>query len=101
GLYANLFARLHPAEVAGVLFVEATHPRDHEVLAQDESQFTRALSKVFSLPQRLFRANLHAEVEWIADTVAEIESAGAFPAVPVGVVTGGTPPPQWLMPAET
>ena len=33
GLYANLFARLYPAEVAGVLFVEATHPRDQEMLA--------------------------------------------------------------------
>ncbi|MCE3274112.1 MAG: hypothetical protein K0S57_4509, partial [Ramlibacter sp.] len=28
GLFANLYARLYPAEVAGVLFLEATHPDD-------------------------------------------------------------------------
>ena len=29
GLYANLWARLYPAELCGVAFIEATHP-DHE-----------------------------------------------------------------------
>src|SRR5688572_10391545 len=36
GLFANLFARLHPAETAGVLLVEATHPDDQEVLKNHE-----------------------------------------------------------------
>jgi pimeloyl-ACP methyl ester carboxylesterase len=97
GLYANLFARLHPQEIAAVLFLEATHPRDHEVLQQHETQLTRALVKVFELPQRLFRANLHAEIEWAGETVQEIASAGAFPPVPVAVITGGANPPKWLM----
>jgi pimeloyl-ACP methyl ester carboxylesterase len=97
GLYANLFARLYPQETAAVLFVEATHPRDREVLQQHETQLTRALGKVFSLPQWLFRANLHAEIEWVAETVDEVAAAGPFPPVPVAVVTGGTNPPKWLM----
>ena len=97
GLYANLFARLYPQETAAVLFVEATHPRDHEVLQQHETQLTRALGKVFSLPQRLFRANVHAEIEWVGETVSEVASAGAFPPVPVTVITGGANPPKWLM----
>jgi pimeloyl-ACP methyl ester carboxylesterase len=97
GLYANLFARLHPPEVAAVLFLEATHPRDQEVLQQHETQLTRALARVFSLPQRLFAANVHAEIEWVAETADEVAQAGPFPDVPVAVVTGGAIPPRWLM----
>lgn len=97
GLYANLFARLYPAEVAAVMFLEATHPRDQDVLQQHKTQLTSALSRVFSLPQRLFRANVHAEIDWVAETVDEVLAAGPFPAVPVTVVTGGANPPRWLM----
>jgi pimeloyl-ACP methyl ester carboxylesterase len=97
GLYANLFARLYPAEVAAVLFLEATHPRDQHVLREHESQLTTALSKVFSLPKWLFRANVQAEIGWICESVAEVEAAGPFPAIPVTVVTGGASPPKWLM----
>ncbi|MDB5872768.1 MAG: hypothetical protein JWQ07_2210 [Ramlibacter sp.] len=97
GLYANLFARLYPRETAAVLFLEATHPDDHKVLQQHETQLTRAIAKVFDMPQWLFRANLHAEIEWVEETVHEIAAAGPFPAVPVTVVTGGADPPRWLM----
>ncbi len=97
GLHANLFARLYPKEVAGVLFLEATHPRDQQVLAQHETQLARALSKLFSLPQWLFRTNVRAEIEWAAETVDEIAAAGPFPEVPVTVITGGANPPKWLM----
>jgi pimeloyl-ACP methyl ester carboxylesterase len=97
GLYANLFARLYPNEVAGVLFLEATHPRDREVLQSHETHLGRALSKVLSLPQWLFRDNLHSEIDAISHTVEEVTSAGPFPPVPVTVVTGGSDPPKWLM----
>lgn len=97
GLYANLFARVYPAEVAAVLFLEATHPRDQERLRQHEPQLTSALSRVFSLPQWIFRANVRAEIECAAHTADEIAAAGPFPAIPVAVVTGGKNPPKWLM----
>jgi pimeloyl-ACP methyl ester carboxylesterase len=97
GLYANLFARMHPQETAAVVFLEAMHPRDREVLQQHETQLTRALTQLFSLPQWLFKANLHSEIDAIARTVAEIAAAGPFPAIPLAVVTGGTTPPKWLM----
>jgi pimeloyl-ACP methyl ester carboxylesterase len=100
GLYANLFARLYPDDVAGVLFLEATHPRDHEVLQMDEAHLTRALVKVLSLPQWLFKDNLRSEIESVGHIVREVEAAGAFPPVPIAVVTGGSPPPKWLMPPE-
>jgi pimeloyl-ACP methyl ester carboxylesterase len=100
GLYANLFARLHPGEVAGVVFIESTHPRDYEVLQMDEAHLAKSLRKVLSLPDWVFRDNLHAEVEAVGHLVTELENAGAFPDVPVAVVTGGMPPPKWIMPAE-
>lgn len=100
GLYANLFARLHPEEVAGVMMLEATHPRDHEVLRMDEGHLARSLQKVLQLPEWLFRDNLHSEVEAVGHVVREVDAAGAFPDVPVTVVTGGMPPPKWIMPPE-
>lgn len=99
GLHANLFARLYPNEVAAVMFLEATQPHDHELLQKHETHVARALSKLFSLPQWLFRANVQAEIEWAAETMREIEGAGPFPDVPVAVVTGGANPPKWLMSA--
>lgn len=97
GLYANLFARLYPREVSAVLFLEATHPKDQEVLQPHESQLTRALTKVLSLPQWLFKANLHSEIESAGHVVDELASAGPFPDIPVTVVSGGANPPKWLM----
>jgi pimeloyl-ACP methyl ester carboxylesterase len=97
GLYANLYARLHPADVSGVLFLEATHPDDHAVLRKHETFLAQALAKVLSLPQAALRRGLHAEMERLTDTVREIEAAGPFPNIPVTVVTGGRAPPAWMM----
>jgi pimeloyl-ACP methyl ester carboxylesterase len=97
GLYANLFARLHPGETAGVLFVEATHPADRDVLRRHEAQLVRALARVIDLPQAFFRRNVRSELACVDDVAREIEAAGAFPPVPVRVVTGGRAPPAWLM----
>jgi pimeloyl-ACP methyl ester carboxylesterase len=97
GLYANLFARLYPQEVRGVLFLEATHPADHGVLKKHESQLERALARVLSLPNVLFRRNLQSELACVEETVREIETAGPFPPIPLRVVTGGLTPRSWLM----
>jgi pimeloyl-ACP methyl ester carboxylesterase len=97
GLFANLFARLYPEEVAGVLFLEATHPADHALLKKHESHLTRALGKMLTLPQVLFKPNLQTELACVRDTVREIEAAGPFPPVPLSVVTGGLTPKSWLM----
>jgi pimeloyl-ACP methyl ester carboxylesterase len=96
GLYANLFARLHPGETAGVVLLEATHPADHTLLQQHQPQLVRALANVLSLPRRLFQRNVEAELECAADTVREIAAAGDFPPVPLRVVTGGMSPKGWL-----
>lgn len=101
GLYANLFARLHPREVAGVLFLEATHPRDEEDgLPQDRTRIAQGLGKVQREPSCEFEANLHAELDAAPATVREVEAAGSFPRVPVAVITGGLDPPPALLAPE-
>jgi pimeloyl-ACP methyl ester carboxylesterase len=97
GLYANLFARLHPHEVAGVLFIEATHPDDHEVLRKQENQVARALGKLLTLPDVFFRPNLRSELASVEETAREIASAGPFPPVPLRVITGGLTPQTAMM----
>lgn len=97
GLFANLYARLYPREVAGVLFVEATHPADHAVLKKHEREIERALAKLLTLPQVFFKPNLHTELASVEDTVREIEAAGPFPEVPLRVLTGGLTPRAWMM----
>jgi pimeloyl-ACP methyl ester carboxylesterase len=97
GLFANLFARLHPREVAGVLFLESTHPDDQEVLKKHESELVKALGKMLTLPQVFFEPNVHTELACVDETVREIASAGEFPPVPVRVITGGLTPNSSLM----
>jgi pimeloyl-ACP methyl ester carboxylesterase len=98
GLHANLFARLYPGEVAGAMFVEAAHPLERATLRRQEPHAVRALGKMLSLPQRLFRRNLRAELACIDETAREIEAAGDFPPVAVRVITGGRAPPAWMLP---
>lgn len=97
GLYANLFARLHPAEVCACVLLEATHPKDRAVLKEHEGQLLKALGKLLHRPQERFRANVHSELKWVDQTAAQIDSAGSFPAIPLTVVTGGRAPPAWLL----
>jgi pimeloyl-ACP methyl ester carboxylesterase len=80
--------------------LEATHPRDDEVLHADEQHLVRALTKVLQLPEWIFADNLHSEVAALGHIVEEVESAGPFPPVPVAVITGGMPPPRWIMPTD-
>ena len=99
GLYANLFARLHPEEVRGVVLVEAAHPKDVAALGEHRSAFTRVVQRIVDIPGAIFGRNKFAEVEFVAETVRQIADAGPFPNVPVVVVTGGKSPPTLLMSA--
>jgi pimeloyl-ACP methyl ester carboxylesterase len=95
GLFANLFARLYPQEVAGVLLVEAMHPDERANVQKHERQIERTLAKLLVLPQVFLRSNLHTELACVDETVREIESAGPFPEVPLRVITGGLTPRGW------
>ena len=91
GLYANLYARRFPHELAGLVLLEPTHPADqlHE----------RRLR--FLPPARRARgARRPDEQRFLRETAAQIEQAGPFPDVPLIVVSGSKTPPRWAMSPE-
>ena len=97
GLHVNLFARLVPDEVAGVVFLEAAHPDDRQ-MTEFQPGWLRALNRVLGVGNPLRRDRAFAETRWVDQTCREIERAGPFPDVPLAVVTGGRRPPSRLMP---
>ncbi|WP_123040723.1 alpha/beta fold hydrolase [Cohnella candidum] len=88
GLYAQLFARLHPAEAAGVVFLEASHPRD--LALQDyQGKGVKAVNRLLSLFDSLSPHKKFGEVHFVERTAEQIRESGDFPDIPVWVVTGG------------
>jgi pimeloyl-ACP methyl ester carboxylesterase len=95
GLYANLYARLFPHELAGLVLLEATHP-DDDVL---ERQF-RFLPRVFTrtvMATAITQARRNAEQRFTAHTALEIAQAGPCPNLPLAVVTGARTPSRLAM----
>jgi pimeloyl-ACP methyl ester carboxylesterase len=88
GLYVNLFARLFPAEVAGVVFLEATSPRDVEEIPAENSPLQRLAEKMLNL---VFGKDKYGETMHVKQTVTLIDQAGPFPDIPLMVVSGGRP----------
>jgi pimeloyl-ACP methyl ester carboxylesterase len=84
-LYADLFARLHPDETAGLLMLERADP--NRVERMDRDGLVRSLSKVQDAPEQSFRENLDAEVAAIHHLEQELESAGPIPCVPFESLT--------------
>ncbi len=87
-LYANLFARLYPDEVAGVLLLEPVHTADLGDLQARKSEFIRSLGKVQGLAPERLEQNLRAELDAVDDLVRETRAAGPFPDVPVAELQG-------------
>lgn len=90
GLFANLYARMFPAEVSGVVFVEAPHPL--EILEQKKLKSPLLLSAIndgIKRIEKLFDRYKFSEDECIYETIHQLEAAGSFPNVPISVVTGG------------
>jgi len=72
GLYMQLFARLHPDEVAGLVLIDST------------SAGTRSLPKPVGLLPVLQR-----EYDGIDETVEQVLDAPSFPDIPLFVLTAG------------
>jgi hypothetical protein len=90
GIFANLYARLFPSEVAGVVFVEAPPPL--EIIEQKELKPPlplRAINDGVKHIEKLFDRYKFSEDECIYETIQQLEAAGGFPNIPVSVVTGG------------
>jgi pimeloyl-ACP methyl ester carboxylesterase len=98
GLHAQLFARRHSEEVAGVVLVESLHVDDRGLVKGHEGRLASVLGRMLSLSPAQVRTNLRDELAGLDATAAQVQAAGPFPSVPLAVVTGGTEPPQWLVP---
>lgn len=92
GLIANLFARRHPAAVAGVLLLEATAPEDLATLKAHENALQRGLARLL---HRLAPLHPHHETRHAAQSAAELAAAPPFPPLPLRVVTGMKPAMAW------
>ena len=89
GIFANLYSRVYPDEVAGVVFVDSPHPS--EVTEQKTISPPIVLSTVINgikTVEKLFDKFKYSEDECIEETLSQIESAGHFPDIPIGVVSG-------------
>lgn len=88
GLYANLYARLYPGEVAGVVFVDSTAPE--AVLRADQFGFPNGgLGDAAAPALRLQDPGVRQEVEGAVSLARRVLAAGAFPAVPVVSLRAG------------
>jgi len=94
GLYANLFARRYVDTVAGIVFLEAAAPGDTVLNDQHQTFVQKTLNGIFGI---FSRRDPNAEVEWVQETVKQIEAAGPFPDVPLTVISGGKRPPRLFM----
>ncbi|MRH43270.1 alpha/beta fold hydrolase [Aquibacillus halophilus] len=88
GLYANLFTRLYPNEVAGVIFLESSHPNDTG-LDKYQGKIAKTINKLFSIVDSISSKKQFSEVNFVKQTVSQIQQINSFPEIPVYVVTGG------------
>lgn len=89
GIFANLYARVYPDEVSGVVFVDSPHPS--EIIEQKTINPPIILSIInnsLKAVEKLFDKFKYSEDEYIKETINQIESAGSFSDIPIGVVSG-------------
>src|SRR3954454_6129324 len=84
GLYANLYARMFPRDVAGVVLLSSYHPDDDAM--QRVLRFIPRPVARFSLA--VTGSDRNSEETCLRQTAAEIAEAGPFPDVPLTVLSG-------------
>lgn len=100
GMYANLYPRLFPAEVAGVVLVDSTHPEQERRFEPGGNASTRGLRKMVVWWDRLFGPGAMTEVVHLNAIADEIAAAPPFPDIPLTVITAAKAPPRWQVPAH-
>lgn len=83
GLYINMFARLFPEEVAGAVFIDASHPEQFEYFKNDQSLLYELLITATKKGNRTYEGNI------VKTTLQSFENASKFPNVPISVLTAG------------
>jgi pimeloyl-ACP methyl ester carboxylesterase len=93
GLYANLFARQYPDEIAGVVLLESSHPKDLTI-NETQTPFIRRLNKLLGIFDSFSPHRQWNEVHYVEETINQIAQSAPFPEVPLYVVSGGKKPPM-------
>lgn len=88
GLFVNLFARTYPSEVAAVVFLDSAAPEDSTLIDEHGTGTQRLAQRVVDA---VFGRDQFGETACVPKTVEMIARAGAFPPVPVVVVSAGRP----------
>jgi pimeloyl-ACP methyl ester carboxylesterase len=83
GLYVNMFARLFPEEVAGVVFLDASHPDQFEYFRKHQIVLYNILITSARKGKRRYEESI------VKNTQSDFKDAPAFPDVPVLVLTAG------------
>lgn len=83
GLYVNLFARLYPTEVAGIVLVDSSHPQQFEQLKERRPLMNAVFTSSYAIgpPERRYELQNAKRFE------AALDAAGSFPDVPLRVLT--------------
>ena len=98
GLFANLFARIAPSEVAGMVLVDAAHPDQREERERRRLRLpVRAATAALGLVDRVLGARRPSEMTSLDETRRQLDAAGPFPEIPLVVISGGKSPPSWLV----
>lgn len=97
GLYVQLYARIYPDEIAGIVLIESSHPDDMQI-NEMQGPFVRRLNRLLSMFDHLSKHHQYVETQHVAQTVQQIQQAGSFPEVPLYVIAGGRKSP--MMPEQ-
>jgi len=84
GTYVGLFARTYPAEVAGVVLIDARHEDFSARCKMEQAHMCEPPDFLVSaMPGAAPR-----EFAQVAETMQQVRAAGTFPPVPLAVLTG-------------
>ena len=82
-LISNMFARLYPQEVAGVLMIEPTHPDLYDYMKVNEAVLYEVMFDYIGQGQRRY------EFDIIKNVSKEFKDAPPFPDVPLTILMAG------------
>ncbi|PUA28308.1 MAG: hypothetical protein B0W54_17720 [Cellvibrio sp. 79] len=89
GIFANYFARRYPQEIAGIIFLDASHPE--EIIAQRQFSPPALLNWINNAIKSLEKMGnpfKYSEDEMIDESLVQITNAGSFPEIPICIISG-------------
>ncbi len=83
GLYINMFARLYPEDVAGVVFIDSSHPEQFEYFKEEHSLLYDILITSTK------KSNRKYEYDIVTTALKSFANVPEFPDIPITVLTAG------------